>query len=191
MYFNRRLNSHKIIQCFRIKEKMAGLGTKGFFNSKTPEVALKSIFSKYDVDESGQLSQNELMVLFKEDLGFDDQQSKIYSLLLDKDGNGEVSWEEFALWMRSGERLKNITEISRYTLLAKAVDFFCRYDLDNNQALDRNEFTTLFKEMGGDMVNLDGALEELDRDHNNVISFPEFLRWLNWIPLEDFWIWTD
>ena len=170
---------------------MAGTGLKAFFNPKTPEVALNSLFSKYDGDDSGQLSQAELTVLFKEDLGFDDQQAKIYSLLLDKDGNGEVSFEEFRIWLRSGERLKNITDKSRYVLLVKAVDFFCRFDLDSNQALDQDEFKMLFKEMGGQPNNLDGALKELDKDNNNVISFPEFLRWLNWIPLEDFWIWKD
>ncbi|XP_066933976.1 calmodulin-like protein [Clytia hemisphaerica] len=165
---------------------MANLGVRALFSDNTPEVALKSLFCKYDEDKSGQLSQSELAVLFKEDLGFDDQQSEAYALLLDKDGNGEVSFHEFTSWLKSGEKLQNITDKSRYNLLVKAVDFFNRYDKDRSQALDPEEFKKLFLEMGGQEVHLEGALKEMDKDKNGIVSFPEFLRWLNWIPLEDF-----
>ena len=66
------------------------------------------------------------------------------------------------------------------------MDLFRRYDTDNSQALDRKEFCKLFIDVGGKEQNLDGALKELDRDGNGRISFQEFLRWLNWIPMNDF-----
>lgn len=156
-----------------------------YFDPRAPAVVLKSLFLKYDKDGNGQLSKTELEVLFKNDLGFNKEQSEAYALLLDKDGNGEVSFEEFNSWLKSGEKFQNINDKSRYHRLKKAVDLFKKFDVDNSQALDRDEFKKLFKEVGGKPNKLDAALAELDRDGNNKISFQEFLRWLNWIPMDD------
>ena len=165
---------------------MAGIQAKTFFDPNAPAIVLKSLFHKYDKDGSGQLSKAELAVLFKEDLGFNNEQSEAYALLLDKDGNGEVSFDEFNSWLKSGEKFKNINDKSRYFRLKKAVDLFNKYDVDKSHALDREEFKKLFKEVGGKPKKLDEALKELDKDNNNLVSFPEFLRWLNWVPLEEF-----
>lgn len=168
------------------KEVMANIKAKSVFDPNAPEIVLKSLFLKYDKDGSGQLSKSELSVLFQDDLGFNKEQSEAYALLLDKDGNAQVSFQEFNSWLKSGEKFKNIEDKARYHKLRKAVELFNKYDLDKSQALDREEFKKLFKEVGGKPKNLDKALAELDRDGNNIISFQEFLRWLNWIPLDDF-----
>ena len=157
-----------------------------FFDPNAPSVVLRSLFYKYDKDGSGQLSKEELVSLFQDDLGFTKEQSDAYSLLLDKDGNNEVSFEEFSGWLKSGEQFKNINDKSRYARLKKAVDLFKSYDKDSSGFLDRNEFKTLFQNVGGKPAKLDKALAELDKDGNNRISFQEFLRWLNWVPLENF-----
>ena len=157
-----------------------------FFDPSAPSVVLRSLFYKYDKDGSGQLSKEELVSLFQDDLGFTKEQSDAYSLLLDKDGNNEVSFEEFNGWLKSGEQFKNINDKSRYARLKKAVDLFKSYDKDSSGFLDRNEFKTLFQNVGGKPAKLDKALAELDKDGNNRISFQEFLRWLNWVPLENF-----
>ena len=159
---------------------------KTYFDSNAPTVVLKSLFSKYDTDGSGQLNKNELKVLFQEDFGFTKEQCEVYSLLLDKDGNGQVSFDEFVAWLKSGENFKNVNSKSRYHRLKQAVDMFKKFDVDNNQSLDREEFKRLFRSVNGEPSKLDAALLELDRDGNNVISFQEFLRWLNWVPLDGF-----
>jgi len=157
-----------------------------FFDPKAPAVVLKSLFLKYDKDGSGELDKSELVVLFQDDLGFNKEQSEAYALLLDKDGNGNVSFDEFNAWLKSGENFQNINDKSRYSRLKKAVNLFKKYDADNSQALDRDEFKKLFKEVGGKPNKLDAALKELDTDGNERISFQEFLRWLKWVPLDDF-----
>lgn len=165
---------------------MASIRAKSVFDPNAPEIVLKSLFLKYDKDQSGQLNKSELSVLFQDDLGFTKDQSEAYALLLDKDGNAQVSFEEFHAWLKSGEKFKNIDDKTRYHKLKKAVELFNKFDVDRSQALDREEFKKLFKEVGGKPKNLDKALAELDKDGNNIISFQEFLRWLNWIPLEEF-----
>jgi len=159
--------------------------TKVFFNQNAPSMVLKSLFNKYDEDSNGELSSAEIATLFEQDLGFNDEQSEAYALLLDKDGNGQISYEEFYAWVKSGETFKNISDKSRYNCLIKAVELFNSYDLDRSHGLDVQEFKRLFIELGGQLENFDTALKQLDKDNNNLVSFPEFLCWLNWIPLED------
>ena len=168
---------------FLILESVERFSRDLLSNHKEEEI---SLFYKYDKDGSGQLSKEELVSLFQDDLGFTKEQSDAYSLLLDKDGNNEVSFEEFSGWLKSGEQFKNINDKSRYARLKKAVDLFKSYDKDSSGFLDRNEFKTLFQNVGGKPAKLDKALAELDKDGNNRISFQEFLRWLNWVPLENF-----
>ncbi|KAK3097326.1 hypothetical protein FSP39_008677 [Pinctada imbricata] len=157
-----------------------------FFDPNAPNVVLKSLYLKYDKDGIGKLNKNELTTLFKDDLGMTDSQSEAYSLLLDKDGDANVSFEEFVAWLKSGEKFKNMEDQSRYYKLQKAVSLFKKYDTDGSQTLDNEEFKKLFVEIGGKPSKLEAAVAELDRDGNGRISFQEFLRWLNWIPMEDF-----
>ena len=65
------------------------------------KMAIKSAFAKYDVDQSGWLSMEELTKLVAEV----DEEGKISKAelkkglsLLDKDGNGQVEEEEFVEW---------------------------------------------------------------------------------------------
>ena len=50
-----------------------------FFDPNAPSVVLRSLFYKYDKDGSGQLSKEELVSLFQDDLGFTKEQSDAYS----------------------------------------------------------------------------------------------------------------
>ena len=120
-----------------------------FFDKNVPKMVLKSLFCKYDKDGSGQLNREELKGLFVDDLGLTKDQAESYAYLLDKDGNGRVSFEEFHQWLQSGERFKNVNDKSRYNRLRKAVELFKSYDKDGSGALDREEFEKLFLAFGG------------------------------------------
>ena len=159
--------------------------TGSFFDDGCPDIALKSLFRKYDVDRNGTLSREELSVLFSEDLGLTDEQSEIYLYILDQNGDDCVSWDEFLFWMRSKERLQNVTDKVRYKMIRQALDLFQSYDNDHNFALDKEELKTVLLNSGGRVENIEVALQELDKDHNGNISFLEFLSWLNWIPSGD------
>ncbi len=156
-----------------------------FFDQNVPKVVLKSLFTKYDKDGSGQLNRSELQGLFVQDLGLSKEQAEAYALLLDKDGSGSISFDEFHAWLQSGERFKNVTDSSRYHRLKKAVEMFKSYDKDGSGALDSNEFEKLFLAYGGKKENVKAGLNELDKDGNGLISLQELLRWLRWIPIDE------
>ena len=155
-----------------------------FFDKSTPRQALRTLFGKYDKDNNGILDKQELSTLLKDDLGMTHEQAEMYSYLLDKEGSQQISYEQFRAWIQSNEHYKTISDGTRFRFLQKAIEIFKRYDADNNQALDKEEFKSLFLDLGGKKKNFKKTINELDRDNNGVISFQEFLRWLNWVELD-------
>ena len=157
-----------------------------YFDKDTPDIVLKSLFDKYDIDASGSIGVSELPKLLSEDLGLSCEEAETYTLLVDKDASGKLSFDEFKSWLNSGEKLKNVNDTSRFYLMQKAVEMFKRYDLDGSGGIDRNEFQKLHIDVGGKPEGVDIALRCLDKDGNSKISFYEFLKWLNWVDVSEF-----
>lgn len=159
---------------------MAG---KSYFNADVPELVVKSLFLKYDTDGSGRLAKKELLSLLKDDLGMKDDQAQACYMLVDKDGGGDVSFDEFIGWLRSEERFKNIDDSSRFHYIKKAIAEFKKYDKDGNGTIDKGEFKSLMISLGHkDESQYDNAMKSLDTSGDGKISFSEFLAWLNWLP---------
>lgn len=155
-----------------------------FFNLKAPTVVLKSLFQKYDKDGSGFLEEKELRYLLENDLGLNASQSEIYTLLLDKNGDHSVSFEDFVNWLRSEERFQNIDNSSRYAILCQAVDYFKSFDVDDNDILSLDEFKEVMSSLGCmDEESTSETFKAIDTHANGVISFWEFMKWLNWVSL--------
>lgn len=155
-----------------------------YFSQEVPEIALRSLFNKYDTDGNGYLDKDELYTLLEDDLGLTQEQCELYHHLLDKNGDGLVSYEEFSVWFHSGENFKAITDKTRYYYLHTAIVMFKKYDEDNNLAIDEKEFHKLYIDLG-QLMNLEEheAMSQIDVDRNGRISFQEFLKWLNWVPI--------
>lgn len=167
---------------FYFKKKFTiTMSGRSYFGDDVPIVVLKNLFKKYDIDNNGLLSKFELEKLLKEDLGFSDEKTDAFHLLIDKNGDGTVSFDEFKDWVQSGEKFKFIDINSRYFIMMSAINLFAKYDKDNSRCLDRQEFMSLHNDFGGKSENADSALQVLDKDTNGVISFYEFLKWLNWV----------
>ena len=161
---------------------MAG---KSYFNADVPEIVVKSLFQKYDTDGSGRLAKKEVLILLKDDLGMKNDQAEACYMLVDKDGGGDVSFQEFFGWFRSGEGFRNIDDSSRYYYIQKAIAKFKEYDKDGNGTIDKEEFKILMRSLGeSDESKFDDALRALDTSGDGKISFTEFLAWLNWLPTE-------
>lgn len=158
-----------------------------YFDEDAPEIALKSLFRKYDSDENEMLDRDELFSLLQDDLGLSEEQCDIYHHLLDKNGDGLISYKEFRAWLRSNERFQTITDKCRYYYLQKAIVIFQKFDTDQDMCIDKNEFHSLFVELGGANKNAEDehvTMDNMDLNQDGRISFEEFMRWLNWVPLE-------
>ena len=70
-------------------------------------------------------------------------------------------------------------------MMIEAVDMFKKYDRDGNKVLDRTEFVQCYTDCGNDPQGVTNVLNIVDRDGNGVVSFYEFLKWLNWMDMED------
>lgn len=113
---------------------------QSYFAADVPEVVLKSLFRKYDTDDSKGLGKREMLRLLKEDLGFEDDRAQACILMVDKDGCGEILFDEFILWIRTEKGFENIDDNSRFYIVQKAIELFKQYDKDGNDTIDREEF---------------------------------------------------
>lgn len=155
-----------------------------FFDSNTPTIVIRSLFDKYDKSGSGTLDSTELNDLLQKDLGFKKDQANVYSMLLDKDGDQSISFEEFLAWLRSGERFEFIQDQKQFQTLCKAVELFKTYDTDNNNTLSQDELKLLLDSLGYKTVDVKRFFEYLDEHKNGKISFWELMKWLNWVKVK-------
>lgn len=168
-----------------INKKKLYIRRRSYFDEDAPEIALRSLFQKYDFNKDGMLNKQELYSLLEDDLGLDKEQCDLYHHLMDKNADSVISYDEFFTWLHGGENFKTIADKTRYYYLQKAITIFHRYDTDSDMAIDKKEFHKLYKELGGN--GKEGEKEmmnKIDIDHNGRISFEEFMRWLNWVPIE-------
>ena len=154
-----------------------------FFDDKTPDIVIRSLFDKYDTNSSGFLEASELKELLEKDLGLLKEQANVYSLLLDKDGDRSISFDEFLAWLRSGERFKTISDKPRFRMLCKAVALFQNFDKDNSNNLNQEELEQLLDSFGYKGIDVPSFFHHLDQHNNGNISFWELMKWLNWVPV--------
>ena len=154
-----------------------------YFDKKAPTIAIRSLFDKYDVNGNGKLEGSEMQTLLEGDLGLNPEQSWVYFLLLDKNGDHGISFEEFNDWLRSGEHFEALNDKAKFHSLSKALSYFKRFDTDGSDTLDRVQFETMMNFFGYDNINMDKAFAKMDKDENGTVSFWEFMLWLKWVPV--------
>ena len=56
---------------------------------------------------------------------------------------------------------------------------FKKFDSDGSNAISRDEFTDMMKDLGSELneEQVSAAMEDLDVNHDGVIDFEEFTRW--------------
>ena len=62
---------------------------------------------------------DELTSLLCDEMGLSYEEAEIYIYLLDKNGNGLISFDEFRKWYSSEEELKSVRDHSRYQVRDK------------------------------------------------------------------------
>ncbi|KAG2392418.1 hypothetical protein C9374_012670 [Naegleria lovaniensis] len=156
----------------------------------TDPKVIKSLFTKYDSKQVGSISMTDLDRLTS-DLGFNFCQDEIFalSMYLDKNSDGVVTLDEFQqYWIKIASAHELSVLEKRMELLTQAAVMFKKYDTNGNRVLSSDEFEKFYKELyqnrnDASMKEVQQAMQSLDLDRNGVISFQEFIIWLNWLNL--------
>lgn len=156
--------------------------------AENDESRIKGLFDKYK-DSNGRLDKDGLTTMIKNDfkgeIDLDDNQIETILMLLDQDGLGSVSFEQFYKWYCRDNKLVNIQDSFRCRMIQKAIQKFKEFDTNKNGTIERDELQHLLQSLSFDVKLQENAFEELDKDKNGKISFPEFLTWLHWLPSLD------
>ena len=108
---------------------------------------------------------------------------KIYFRLLDKNGENNISFEEFHDWLRSGEHFEVLNDKVKFHRLLQAFSYFKQFDTDNSDKLDREQFERMMNYFGHSAINMDEAFANMDKCKNGAVTFWEFMVWLKWVPV--------
>eukprot|EP01095_Lingulamoeba_sp_RSL-Kostka_P004497 TRINITY_DN15740_c0_g1_i1.p1 TRINITY_DN15740_c0_g1~~TRINITY_DN15740_c0_g1_i1.p1 ORF type:complete len:184 (-),score=81.61 TRINITY_DN15740_c0_g1_i1:102-653(-) len=154
------------------------------FGMGPPPPLYKRMFNKYDVDGNGSIGTDEFKNLAYE-LGYflDDDDLALSLKLIDEDGSGEIELEEFANWWKSEDRFGQLqlSDEERETLCA-AAQVFKTHDEDGSGNIDRDEFNSLHQDLvikGFTDKDIDTCFMDLDPNNDGLISFKEYVEWLN------------
>ena len=137
----------------------------------------EELFHKYDADGGGTIDASELQALcFDLGMVFEDEADKQLVLsMLDTDGDGEVSMDEFKVWWLENSETFFVKDYNDN--VKSAIHFFKKFDDDMSGELDQMEFVAMCKEMGWSTKDTAMSLVMLDTDGDGMISFQEFLAW--------------
>jgi len=166
-------------------------------------VRARSLFSKYDLDGSGNIDRDELEKIFEE---VNYKPSNEIMCQLDPDGSGTISFMEFVnafdIWdgilKNDSKRMDEPHKAGpKVTLsqqqMAKARETFSKYDSDGDGTISSKE---LFDILKGLLLSLHSEYESekqatylmsiIDADGDGNITFIEFLKgYEQWIQLEE------
>merc|ERR1711981_771207 len=139
--------------------------------SEDQKKEVKEAFDLFDTDGSGAIDAKELKVAMQA-LGFEPTNQEITKMVqeIDVDGNSTVEFEEFVEMMEGKMSGKDPVEEMK-----KA---FALYDVDNKGKITITDMERVAKELGENLSTdeLQGILDESDRDGNGTLTEDEFIR---------------
>lgn len=159
-------------------QRQMGINEAMFKEFRMDLLTLYEIFNRYDMDESGALSTDEIMVMLKE-FGLVprslQERGEIESILMaaDKDENGEVVFRSFLALVRT---------IRAYRVQRKheeQLTLFEKYDRDKSGELSIPEVSALLADLGqvpcsrGEQQELARLIESVDSDGTGSLGFNE------------------
>lgn len=147
-----------------------------------PPLSLR-IFHQFDRDNSGYIDVGELQTMaYHFGVWLSGDALHIALMIMDRDGNGEISYEEFLHWYKNSDF--SSLRIDDETLERRSIAsiIFKRHDLDNSGSIDKDEFAGMYAEMISEGVtseSLEAVMAAIDVDNDGHIQFNEFTAWLD------------
>jgi len=141
------------------------------------------IFNKYDKDQDGSISSNELHALCME-MGYElkPEQLEVAIKVMDNDGNGTIEFDEFEKWWNSDDRFGTMQRTAEEVeYLQSAYAKFVSFDQDGNGTIEREEFTALHAMLVEEQYtthDVEDDWNDMDKDASGSISFAEYNEWL-------------
>jgi len=175
------VSSRGIAQTIKKGKAVTEMATVG---SDAPAIVLKSVFKKYDKDNSGTINSSELKELCY-DLGYYLNADEIHTTLqiLDKDGGGNIDFGEFLQFWRDNSKFQKL-ESAKGERIKQAITYFRYFDTDKSGSLTADEYVQLH----GDLIKnklipgnitADEGLKQLDRTGDKKVSFNEFIAYMD------------
>ena len=141
------------------------------------------VFRKYDEDKDGAVSQAELNKLCME-MGarLSEDELKIALKVLDTNGDGKIEFDEFKVWWESQDRFERLRRNeAELAFLNGVLTSFMSFDTNKDGLIDREEFKNVYQVLSQSGYPTHSEQEDwdaMDRDHNGIISYSEFVDWL-------------
>jgi Ca2+-binding EF-hand superfamily protein len=162
----------------------------------TDRTTIHSLFYKYDRDGSGDIDSNELVNLLS-DLGVtlkDENELSGLLMLVDRDGNGTISFEEFFFWWNKMVTLHSFVRMEANLAMIGYIGYLFRNaQCTSNGTLTTEKFAQVYQQLydtyhvswsqvyNRQMFTTEQAIKELDKDGDGHIAFYELIFWLNWV----------
>ncbi|KAJ3122665.1 hypothetical protein HK100_011893 [Physocladia obscura] len=142
----------------------------------------KQLFDRYDNDGSGSISISEFRNLCY-DMGYflTDKELALDIKLLDADGNGTLSYDEFIRWWKKDDRFLGLQlSDQEVETLNKYLSHFKRFDKDGSGIIDIREFKNLYIDLVKKKMakkSLMATLQDIDTNRDGKVSFNEYVQW--------------
>jgi Ca2+-binding EF-hand superfamily protein len=111
-----------------------------------------------------------------------DLQIEFGIMMIDRDGSGTLSYDEFLKWWQQKDRFQTV-DITQEKLqkLHGYLTIFKSFDTDGNGILDKQEYTFLHKELTKKNLtrhSFEEFVADIDQNGDENLSFNEFAEWL-------------
>ena len=153
------------------------------FDSPTPsKLAADMLFKLYDRDGNRALDKAESAQMFS-DYGFSAAQVVLLHKLMDDDGDGSLTYDEWWAWLNTPGKLALVEDSSKFHFLKAAEDMFNEADADGDGCVTCEEIGEMIRERWSmDAQEAKETLAELDSDGNGIVSLNEFVAYLSTFP---------
>jgi len=157
-------------------------GGMAFLGAKQKPLS-EIVFDKYDTDKSGQIDAKEFQNLcYSLGYALTQQELDLGVKLLDSDGSGQIGKDEFSAWWKKSDRWADIKlDDDGVQKRQQVADTFSDFDADKKGSIFAKDFDKFYQSLVDQKLTTKSKekfLEDLDKNRDGKIQFPEFVEWL-------------